>query len=183
MKFAGMCFAILVLSAASLPVDPSRSDAAAAFRQLSILEGTWTSTSTKGWTEISTYEVTAKGSVILSRSHFVGEPNDGMVTTFHLDGNRLLLTHYCEAKNQPTLVASSVEDGGRRIRFIFLSGTNMKSRDDGHMDTVTFEIVDRNHFKSRWGWFAEGKETWFEEVESVRAPETAAPSRAGASYF
>ena len=35
------------------------------------------------------------------RSHFVGEQNDGMMTTYFLDGDRLLMTHYCEAGNQP----------------------------------------------------------------------------------
>jgi len=147
----------------------SAADAKAAFEALRALSGTWTAKSTKGWTETSTYELAAKGSVLVNRSHFDGEPGDGMLTTIYMDGPHLLLTHYCEARNQPTLVASTIENGGRRIVFTFLSGTNLSSRDAGHMDSVIMELTDPDHFRSRWSWYERGKVTWFEEVESVRA--------------
>src|SRR3954469_237020 len=89
------------------------SDVKALFTRLKTLEGKWTARSTKGWTETNTYEVAAKGTVVFNRSRFEGEENDGMLSTFYLDGDRLLLTHYCEARNQPTLVASTIDDAGR----------------------------------------------------------------------
>lgn len=151
--------------AAERPVTPA--DAKALFTRLQKLEGKWIAKSTKGWTETNTYEVAAKGSVVFNRSFFEGEPNDGMLSTFYLDGDRLMLTHYCEARNQPTLVAAAIDDEGR-ILFRFDHGSNMKSRDTGHMDSVILQFVDDDHVKSRWSWYGDGKERWFEEIEQVR---------------
>jgi len=160
---------LCTLSSAAAP--PTAAEAKAAFEKLRTLAGTWTSSSTKGWTETATYEVAAQGSVIIERSHFDGEPGDGMMTTIYLDGPRLLLTHYCEARNQPTLVASAIEDGGKRITFTFLSGTNMSSRDAGHMDSVVLQLIDAGRMKSRWSWYERGAQKWFEEIESTRVAE------------
>jgi hypothetical protein len=139
------------------------------FDRFKQLEGKWKARSTKGWTETNTYEVAAKGSVIFNRSFFEDEPNDGMLTTFYLDSDRLLLTHYCEARNQPTLIAFSIDDEAHRVVFRFFSGTNMKSRDTGHMDSAVFQFVDEDHVRSRWSWYANGQERWFEDIEQVRS--------------
>jgi hypothetical protein len=143
-------------------------DAKALFARFAKLEGKWKARSTKGWTETNTYEVAAKGSVVFNRSFFEDEPNDGMLTTIFLDGDRLLLTHYCEARNQPTLIASSIDDDAHRVVFRYLSGTNMKSRDSGHMDSAVFQFVDDDHVRSRWSWYANGQERWFEDIEQAR---------------
>jgi len=153
-------------NAAERAVTPD--DAKAIFARLKKLEGAWTARSTKGWTERNTYEVAGKGSVVINRSVFEGEPNDGMMTTFFLDVDRLLLTHYCEARNQPTLVATTIDDATRRVVFRFVSGTNMKSRDTGHMHSHAIEFVDDDHLRSSWSWYGDGKERWFEDIEQVR---------------
>ena len=87
---------------------------------------------------------------------------------FHMDGDRLLLTHYCVAGNQPRLVLSSVEEGGRLITFMFLDGTNLPSRDKGHMDKVVLRLVDDGHFTEQWTWYQGGKEQWMEKIEQRR---------------
>ena len=142
-------------------------DAKALFARLKKLEGKWTAHSTKGWTETNSYEIAAKGTVIFNRSRFEGEENDGMLSTFYMDGDRLLLTHYCEARNQPTLVAKTIDDAGR-VTFAFDHGTNMKSRDTGHMDSVVMQFIDDDHVKSKWSWYANGQERWMEEIEQAR---------------
>jgi len=157
---------ILTLLAAERAVTPA--DAKAIFARFQSFAGTWKARSTKGWTETNTYEVAAKGSVVVNRSFFDDEPNDGMLTTIYLDGDRLLMTHYCEARNQPTLVAATIDDATKRVVFRYVSGTNMKSRETGHMDSAVFEFVDESHVRSRWSWYASGKEQWFEDVEQVR---------------
>jgi len=91
-----------------------------------------------------------------------------MLTTFFLDGNRLLMTHYCEARNQPTLAASAIDDGTNSVFFRFLSGTNMASRDVGHMDSCVIRFVDGDHTTHRWSWYAKGVESWMETTEEER---------------
>jgi hypothetical protein len=99
---------------------------------------------------------------------FDAHPNETMMTMYHLDGERLMLTHYCVAKNQPRLVATSFSDDGKTVTFTFLDGTNLPSRDRGHMDKVIIRFVDNNHVISQWSWYQNGKESWMEEIQLER---------------
>ncbi len=147
---------------------PSGETARAAYTHLTKLAGTWRSTSTKGWTEESVYVLAGKGSAVVETSRFVDTPADSMVTTFYLDGDRLMLTHYCEAKNQPRLLATEISDDGRKIRFTFLDATNLASPQAGHMHEAEFHLIDDDEMTSRWSWYQGGKEQWMEEIRSKR---------------
>lgn len=146
---------------------PNPTPAAAAFERFKKLEGKWKGRSTKGWEEVSIYKTIAAGSVVVGTS-FDAHPNETMMTMFHLDGDRLMLTHYCVAKNQPRLVATSFADGGKTVTFTFLDGGNLSSRDRGHMDKAVFRFVDDNHATSQWTWYQDGKESWMEEIHLER---------------
>ena len=65
---------------------------------------------------------------------------------YYLDGERLLLTHYCVSKTQPRLQATTFENDGRKVSFTFLDGGNLPTRDKGHMDKVVLNFVDEAHF-------------------------------------
>ena len=169
MRRIAIAVTFLLASAAFCADRPLNSDdSRALFNRFKAMEGTWKAKSTRGWSETTTVQVAAKGSAVMSRSFFDDEPkNDGMVTVFYMDGDRLLLTHYCEAGNQPTLVASSIDDEAHRVTFSFLNGTNLERR-PGHMHSVVFRFVDDDHFFSRWSFFNSGQEQWFEDTENVR---------------
>jgi hypothetical protein len=153
----------------SKPAGSNRegSPARIAFERFKKLAGEWTGKSTKGWQENIRYQIITGGTVVVETS-FDAHPNETMMTMFHLDGDRLMLTHYCVAKNQPRLLATSFEDDGRKITFTFLDGTNMPSRDRGHMDKAVFRFVDDNHVSSQWTWYQDGKESWMEEITLER---------------
>lgn len=85
--------------------------AEATFERLKKLEGSWTATSTKGWSEEVQLKVIAAGSAVLETS-VDAHPGETMATVYYMDGDRLLLTHYCVAKNQPRLQATSFEHDG-----------------------------------------------------------------------
>lgn len=154
--------------AALLPVDAER--ARALFERFASLDGHWIGHSTQGWVNDMTRQTIARGSVVEQRSLFEAHPGETMVTMFHLDGERLLLTHYCVAKNQPRLVADRVSADGRIALFRFLDATNLASIDQGHMHRVAYRFGDED-FTSRWTWFQEGAESWMEEIEYRRAEE------------
>lgn len=151
------------LESRSADVSPVR----LAFERFKKLEGRWKGRSTKGWEEDVSYRTIAGGSVVVGTS-FDAHPNETMLTLIHLDGDRLMLTHYCVAKNQPRLVATSFADDGKTITFTFLDGTNLPSRDRGHMDKAVFRFIDENHVTSRWTWYQNGKESWMEEISLER---------------
>jgi len=161
-----MAVSPIIASAADNELDRSR--VVALFERFKKLEGTWQGKSTKGWEDRMVMKVMARGTVIMETSEFVDEPEEGMASMYHLDGDRLLLTHYCEAGNVPVLQVTRIENEGNTITFDFKSGFNMSSRDIGHMDKMVFHWIDEDHFSSQWSWYKEGKQTWFEDIQYVR---------------
>ena len=141
--------------------------AQATFERLKTLEGSWTARSTKGWSEELQLKVIAAGSAVLETS-VDAHSGDTMASVYHMDSDRLLLTHYCVARNQPRLEATSFEHDGRDVTFTFLDATNLPSRDRGHMDKVVFHFTDENHFSSQWTWFENGQEQWLELIAATR---------------
>jgi hypothetical protein len=83
--------------------------------------------------------------------------SEDMISMIHMDGDRVLLTHYCAAGNQPRMLASISPDG-KTLTFKFLDATNLASLDQGHMDHVVFNFIDANHHTEEWHFLAGGKE-------------------------
>lgn len=164
---------VLLIVLSATPGAAAEADALhrLAFERLKRLEGRWIGTSTNGWTDTAELRVIAGGSVVMATS-FDSHPNETMVTMFHLDGERLLLTHYCVARNQPRLVATEISEDGRRILFEWLDGTGLRSREDGHMDKALFEITGEDRYTSRWTWYQKGEERWMETIERMREAAT-----------
>ncbi len=154
------------LASAAPPQSPAAS-ARAAFEQFKRLEGVWRGESTKGWTEDVTFKVIAGGSAVMETS-FDAHPNETMATLISMDGDRLRLTHYCVAGNQPRLEATSFADAGATVAFTFLDGGNLPTRDRGHMDRAVFRFADADHVTTRWTWYQDGNERWMEEIRLTR---------------
>jgi hypothetical protein len=171
-------FALLPAPSPAEPAAVTGDLAGLAYDRIKALDGTWTGESTKGWTERVQYRVIAGESCVLETS-FDAHPNEMMVTMFCPDGDRLLLTHYCVAKNQPRLVLTAATSDASELTFEFLDGTNLPSRDRGHMDKVLFRFVSDDEFTTRWTWYQDGQESWMEEIRNRRVTNGAAG--AGAS--
>jgi hypothetical protein len=161
--------------AASPPEGPKAlSPSAQVFEKLKSLEGEWEGKILRngrpdgGRTERLSYAVIAGGSCVMETSRDGSHPGHTMATMYHLDGDALLLTHYCIAKNQPRLQATTISPDLREVVFTFRDATNLASREKGHMDKVVMRFVDDNRYTARWTWYQDGKEQWFEEVEFVR---------------
>jgi len=126
-----------------------------AFDVLKALEGTWEGKNSQGQVVRVSFRMTAGGSAFLSEIHGKGPEN--MITMFHMDGERLLMTHYCGAGNQPRMTATLSPDG-KSVIFDFLDATNLASPDAGHMHHVVFTMPDANHHTEEWTFLDHGKE-------------------------
>ncbi len=144
-----------------------RSPAVLTFERLRALAGRWKTRSSIGWEEDCRISVIAAGSAILEQSEGA-HPGETMLTVWHLDGSRLLLTHYCVARSQPRLVATRFEDDGATVYFEFLDATNLASRDVGHMDSIVYHFDGPDRFTSQWSWYQDGREKPFEEITAER---------------
>jgi hypothetical protein len=131
--------------------------AQAQFDQLKRLAGEWTG---KGGHEVGdheatvNYKVTAAGSTVME-TVFAGTPHE-MVTMYHLDGDAIVLTHYCALGNQPRMKSAPTGDP-KRLVFQFLDGTNVDAAKDMHMHEATIELVADDHIRSAWTSYANGK--------------------------
>ncbi len=157
----------------------SKQQAEVVWARLKSLEGSWRGKSTKGWSDTIQIHTIARGSVV-AMSSFDAHPGETMYTMYYPDGDRLLLTHFCAAKNQPRLLLTNASPDGSTATFTFLDATNLPSRDTGHMDKVVLRFTDGG-FTERWTWYQRGKESWMEEIGMERIPEPAAPTSRPAS--
>lgn len=109
------------------------------FDLIKSLAGRWEGQNQMGDPIQVAYRLTAGGSAVMSEilSQMQGKPED-MISMIHRDGDRLLLTHYCAAGNQPRMQATLSPDG-KSIRFDFVDATNLAARDTPHMRSVIFK--------------------------------------------
>jgi hypothetical protein len=164
-----LMLSISVVSPKERPAAEPQSPGRAAFEQFKQLSGNLQSKSTRGRESTDVVRTIAGGSVVELDSTGA-HPGETMLTLIYMDGDRLLLTHYCVAKNQPRLQATRFEDGGRTVTFTFLDATNLPSRDTGHMDSLVFHFNDDGSATRRWTWYQERKASWTETIEMRRTP-------------
>jgi hypothetical protein len=68
------------------------------------------------------------------------------LSVYHMDGDRLLLTHYCAQGNQPRLRYDAKKSGADRLIFTFLDATNIASRKAERMVRLEAAFLDADHF-------------------------------------
>lgn len=129
-------------------------NAALAFEQLKTLVGSWQAETSKGKAS-ATYQLLAGGTALLERVKMSGE--DEMLTVYYLDGDRLLLTHYCHAGNQPRMQAGSFDPKTKRIDFQFIDATNLPNSDAGHMHQVVIGFRGPSEVAEDWTFYKDGK--------------------------
>jgi hypothetical protein len=148
---------------------PSTADSAArkSFDELKALAGNWQGPITidppqsdikNGELGHVSLRVTSRGNALVHEMFDPSKPDDPKrydhpLTMLYLDGDRLILTHYCDAGNRPRMVARPSPDG-KTVEFDFadLSGGNQF----GHMFHAVFTIVDANHHLEDWTYMMPG---------------------------
>ena len=128
------------------------SDSASGFASLKSLAGQWEAKDERGNPAITTWKLVSGGSALMEQM-----PHDSMVTMYHMDNNRLLMTHYCSAMNQPRMQAE-VSPDGKTIVFSFIDGTNIAKPSAGHMQKMILTMQDQDHFAEKWVFSGEGQE-------------------------
>jgi hypothetical protein len=145
---ASVTAASLVIFASSGFAKNSNSEEC--FEKVKSLAGMWQGKDEDGQKATVKYEVTSGGTAVMEEL----KPGKGptMITMYHMDGDKLMCTHYCARNNQPRMVASSLDDEGKTIKFDFLDATNMTKPDDGHMHDLKLTLDDKDHLTQNWSW-------------------------------
>jgi hypothetical protein len=145
--------AAVLVAMLSASVVLAETDAEKSFHQLAALEGKWVGKGSEGQPIEVTFRMTAGGSALMSEIH--GEGRENMISMFHMHGDRLLMTHYCGAGNQPRMKVVSAD--AKSVSFEFFDGTNI-GPGAGHMQHVTFAQPDADHHTEAWVFLDHGNE-------------------------
>jgi hypothetical protein len=116
MKFFGFVLSVVLMSLSTVAF--AQSDAQKSFAKLKTLAGSWEGTAPDGKSMQVWIRETSTGSALMHEMTQAGRPDDP-VTMLYLDGDRLLLTHYCDAGNRPRMVGRTTPDG-KTVEFDFL---------------------------------------------------------------
>jgi hypothetical protein len=153
MRFRKFTAPLVLLALLYSGIAVAETDAHKSFDMLKGLEGKWVAKNPKGEPLEITFRMTAGGSALMSEIHGHGPEN--MITMFHMDGDRLVMTHYCGAGNQPRMRLVAAD--AKSVSFEFFDGTNI-GPGDGHMQHVTFAQQDATHHTEEWVFVDHGKE-------------------------
>ena len=148
-RFAIAAITLLLCASTAFAIDAKTS-----FANLKSLTGTWQGQGSDGKPVQVSYRLTAGGSALMSE---IQGMHEDMITMFHMDGDRLLMTHYCAVGNQPRMVATASPDG-KVITFDFLDATNLSSPTAGHMGRLVLTMVDADHHTEEWDFAGDGTE-------------------------
>jgi len=136
-----------------------------AFARLKSLEGTWVGTRTGEGEEAQAeaerdpgarheFRVSAAGTVVME-TMFPGTEHE-MINMYHIDGEELMLTHYCSAGNQPTMRLDRAASSPDLLVFEFSGGTNLDPSKDTHIHAAKLTLGDRR-MTSEWTSWIDGK--------------------------
>lgn len=131
----------------------AQTDAQKAFNAIKNMPGTWEGRTSEGDIVQVNFKTVSRGSAVVSE--ILGK--EDMISVFHLDGSRLLMTHYCAIGNQPRMQASLTPDG-KTITFDYVDATNLATPDAGHMRRMVLTVLDENHHIEEWTFIDHGKE-------------------------
>src|SRR5207247_10742870 len=110
--FGMVGMALFVAASATFGADKTKSEEA--FDRLAALKGEWRGEQ-EGVKISLIYTLTANGSALMEE--FRPESGAVMITMFTVDGDHLIATHYCSAKNQPQMMTSAITDVQKPLAF------------------------------------------------------------------
>jgi hypothetical protein len=158
---------------------PDAQDAPAqqAFARLKTLAGNWKGQAAMGPgmnapVRVS-LRVTSGGAALMhemvpeGRSSDPSNGDDDPITMLYVDGDRLILTHYCDSgKNRPRM-AGKLSPDGTRVEFDFLDVSGGTS--NGHMHHAVFTMVDADHHTEDWTYMSPADKPDQAHIDLVRA--------------
>ena len=159
--------------------DAQQASTQLAFARLKTLAGNWKGQAAMGPQPGASapvrvsFRVTSGGDAILhemvpeGRSDDPSRGDDDPITILYIEGDRLILTHYCDSgKNRPRMVGKLSPDG-KTVEFEFLDvsgGTKY-----GHMHHAVFTLIDPDHHTEDWTYMSPDDKPDRAHIDLVRA--------------
>ena len=132
-----ICFLLVFVLAASQLFADSGLD------KIKSLVGEWEATTPEGPATVK-YELISNGTAVEER---LGVHDTEMVSIYHMNGGKLMMTHYCSFNNQPRFEATM---DGDTITFNYVDATNLQSESSPHINGLVLNFKDADHFSQQW---------------------------------
>jgi len=157
--------------------DMQQASAQQAFARMKTLAGNWKGQAAMGPGMSApvrvSLRVTSGGDALMhemvpeGRSDDPNHGDDDPITMLYMDGDRLILTHYCDSgKNRPRMVGKLSSDG-KTVQFDFLDVSGGTTY--GHMHAVVFTIIDTDHHTEDWTYMSPEDKPGHAHIDLVRA--------------
>jgi hypothetical protein len=125
--------------------------------QLKALEGDWNGKFADG-NEINVSYTTISGGNAVMETFRLPDGTD-MRSIYHMNGERLMMTHYCESGNQPRLQSTSSANGND-VTLNFLDITNLgEPKMSSYLYRVVFHFGNKDQISQDITWMMQGKES------------------------
>ncbi len=147
------CWLVLIFSAWPLAAQKSANPG---YEKLKTLVGEWEGKTGDGKPIQVSYRLVSGGTALPETLQPTGEAE--MVTLYSADGDRVAVTHYCSAGNQPRMRTAATAAIPAKLDFSFAGGTNLGAPGTGHMRRLVVAFDDIDHFTQTWTWQEEGKD-------------------------
>jgi hypothetical protein len=135
--------------------DAPAVDAKAAFARLKTLAGEWKVDTGHGGPAKTIYRVTSAGSAVMET--IMAGTDHEMVSVYHLDGDNLVMTHYCAVGNQPRVKLDKSASTADKLVFAFDGGTNLDPAKDLHMHSGWINFLEGGKVEAEWEGYKDGK--------------------------
>lgn len=132
--------AALVVSGSAFAQTPAE----AGFAKLASLAGKWSTVDDDWKGDEVTFTVVSDGSAVM-------EETMEMLTIYTQDNGTLLVTHYCDAHNQPRMRAQVASTDVTSLDFAFVDVSNA-GPNDHFINHLNIQFVDANHIVENWGY-------------------------------
>jgi hypothetical protein len=129
---------------------------AEAFDRIKSLAGEWQGLGPHGLMRAS-YQIVSGGAAVMET--IVPQHEPGMVTLYHRDRDKLMMTHFCSSGNQPRMRAEAPDGETKSLSFALIDVTNLAKPSDGHMHKLVLNFHSKDQITSVWTWRQDGEET------------------------
>src|SRR3989442_742256 len=131
MKRTVMVPIVVLAAAALLAAAPAPKKNNPDFEKMKSLVGEWAGKSDGGNSVTVSYKLVSSGTALMETLDPGGEFE--MVSLYHPDGDRLMMTHYCAAGNQPRMRSAKSSGDSTTISFSYVDPTNLSGPRQGPM--------------------------------------------------
>ena len=102
-------------------------------------------------------DLTGNGSAVVEKL-FPGTSHE-MMSVYTMDGNDLVLTHYCAMGNQPRMKLAKTAANPTTLTFDFAGGSNLDAAKDTHIHSGSIRILEPGRIEADWAVFSKGQQT------------------------